>query len=137
MSEKRGAQVVKVRIDKWLWAARFYKTRTLAKEAVEGGKVQFNGQRCKPGKTVDVGVQLQIRQGWIDKTVIVRALTDRRQNATQAQMLYEETEESRVEREKKLAERRAERESQPIPFRRPNKRDRRLIHRFKDQQGDS
>ena len=127
---------LKVRIDKWLWAARFFKTRTLAKEAVEGGKVQYNGQRCKPGKTIDVGAELSIRQGWIDKVVVVSAVSDRRQNATLAQTLYDETEESRIEREKKLAERRAERESQPIPFRRPNKRDRRLIHRFKDNQND-
>lgn len=127
---------LKVRIDKWLWAARFFKTRTLAKEAVEGGKVQYNGQRCKPGKTIDVGAELSIRQGWIDKVVVVSAVSDRRQNATLAQTLYDETEESRVEREKKLAERRAERESQPVPFRRPNKRDRRLIHRFKDNQND-
>ncbi len=127
---------LKVRIDKWLWAARFFKTRTLAKEAVEGGKVQYNGQRCKPGKTIDVGAELSIRQGWIDKVVVVSAVSDRRQNATLAQTLYDETEESRLEREKKLAERRAERESQPVPFRRPNKRDRRLIHRFKDNQND-
>lgn len=127
---------LKVRIDKWLWAARFFKTRTLAKEAVEGGKVQYNGQRCKPGKTIDVGAELSIRQGWIDKVVVVSAVSDRRQNATLAQTLYDETEESRIEREKKLAERRAERESQPVPFRRPNKRDRRLIHRFKDNQNE-
>lgn len=127
---------LKVRIDKWLWAARFFKTRTLAKEAVEGGKVQYNGQRCKPGKTIDVGAELSIRQGWIDKVVVVSAVSDRRQNATLAQTLYDEMEESRLEREKKLAERRAERESQPVPFRRPNKRDRRLIHRFKDNQND-
>lgn len=123
----------KVRIDKWLWAARFFKTRTLAKEAVEGGKVEYNNQRCKPGKTVDIGAELKIRQGWLDKVVIVKVLSDRRQNATFAQTMYEETEESLVQRELKLAERKAERESQPIPFRRPNKRDRRLIHRFKEQ----
>jgi len=126
----------KVRIDKWLWAARFYKTRTLAKEAVDGGKVTYNGQRCKPGKTVDVGAELSIRQGWVDKVVIVKGLSDRRQNATLAQTLYEETEQSITEREEKLAQRRAERESQPVPFRRPNKRNRRLIHRFKEQQSD-
>ncbi|KZY86220.1 RNA-binding protein, partial [Oleiphilus sp. HI0071] len=93
MSKQNNAEV-KVRIDKWLWAARFFKTRTLAKEAVEGGKVEYNGQRCKPGKTVDVGVELTIRQGWVDKVVIVKGISDRRQNATLAQVLYEETEES-------------------------------------------
>jgi ribosome-associated heat shock protein Hsp15 len=135
MSNQDKAET-KVRIDKWLWAARFFKTRTLAKEAVEGGKVEYNGQRCKPGKTVDLGAELTIRQGWIDKVVIVRGLSDRRQNASIAQTMYEETEESRVQREEKLEQRRAERESQPIPFRRPNKRDRRLIHRFKENQSD-
>lgn len=114
----------------------FFKTRTLAKEAVEGGKVEYNGQRCKPGKTVDVGVELTIRQGWVDKVVIVKGISDRRQNATLAQVLYEETEESFEKREQKLAERRAERESQPVAFRRPNKRDRRLIHRFKEERND-
>lgn len=128
--------VLKVRIDKWLWAARFFKTRTLAKEAVEGGKVQYNGQRCKPGKTVDTGAELSIRQGFADKVVIVQGLSDRRQNATLAQQLYEETEESLVAREQQAAQRRVERASQPIPFKRPNKRDRRLIHRFKDTQSE-
>ena len=126
----------KVRIDKWLWAARFFKTRTLAKEAVEGGKVEYNGQRCKPGKTVDLGAELSIRQGWLDKVVIVKGLSDRRQNASIAETLYQETEESRVRREEKLEQRRAERESLPMPFRRPNKRDRRLIHRFREKQSD-
>ena len=126
----------KVRIDKWLWAARFFKTRTLAKEAVEGGKVEYNGQRCKPGKTVDLGAELSIRQGWFDKVVIVKGLSDRRQNASIAETLYQETEESRVRREEKLEQRRAERESLPMPFRRPNNRDRRLIHRFREKQSD-
>ena len=133
---KQANSELKVRIDKWLWAARFFKTRTLAKEAVDGGKVQYNGQRCKPGKTVDVGAELSIRQGFLDKVVVVIALSDRRQNATLAQALYDETEQSKALREQKLAERRAERESLPVPFRRPNKRDRRLIHRFKEKQSD-
>lgn len=126
----------KVRLDKWLWAARFFKTRTLAKEAIEGGKVQYNGQRTKPGKVVDMGANLIIRQGWVDKEVIVKGLSGQRKNATLAQTLYEETPESVVKREKELAERQALRASQPQPFRRPNKRDRRLIHRFKEQPSD-
>lgn len=126
----------KVRLDKWLWAARFFKTRTLAKEAVEGGKVQYNGQRSKPGRVVDLGATLTIRQGWFDKEVVVKGLSDKRKNASLAQTLYEETPDSVVKREKELAERQAIRASQPQPFKRPNKRDRRLIHRFKDQQSD-
>lgn len=121
-----------VRIDKWLWAARFFKTRTLAKEAVEGGKVQYNQQRCKPGKTVEVGAELKIRQGWFDKTVIVKGISAQRKNATLAQALYEETPESIVLREKALQERKQLQASEPTPQRRPNKRDRRLIHQFKN-----
>lgn len=134
MTEQSTQQ--KVRIDKWLWAARFFKTRTLAKEAVEGGKVHYNRQRCKPGKAVELEAELSIRQGWLDKVVIVKGLSDKRLNATLAQALYEETESSRLEREKRVAERRLERDSQPIPYRRPNKRDRRLIHRFKEQKSE-
>lgn len=126
----------KVRLDKWLWAARFFKTRSLAKEAVEGGKVQYNGQRCKPGKVVDLGVELSIRQGWVDKVVIVEGVSDKRLSAPLAQALYRETPESLEQREQKLAQIRAERETRPVPFKRPNKRDRRLIHRFRDQQND-
>jgi ribosome-associated heat shock protein Hsp15 len=121
-----------VRLDKWLWAARFFKTRTLAKEAIEGGKVHYNQQRCKPGKTVEIGAELKIRQGWFDKTVIVKALSPQRKNATLAQTLYEETTESLVRREKAMEERKQLQASQPMPQRRPNKRDRRLIHQFKN-----
>ncbi len=122
---------VKTRLDKWLWAARFFKTRTLAKEAIEGGKVQYNGQRCKPGKIVEVGVSLTIRQGWVDKLVIVKELSNQRKSASLAQLLYEETAESIAKREQLVKERKAEMASHPVPFRRPNKKDRRLIHRFK------
>ena len=127
----------KVRLDKWLWAARFFKTRSLAKEAIEGGKVHMNGQRCKPGRTVDVGCELQIRQCWLEKTVIVQALSAQRKNATIAQSLYEETPDSVTHREKLVAERKAQRASEPVPFRRPNKKDRRLIHRFKSTRQSS
>lgn len=121
-----------VRIDKWLWAARFFKTRSLAKEAVEGGKVQYNQQRCKPGKAVEVGAELKIRQGWFDKVVLVKAISAQRKNATLAQTLYEETAESIVLREKAQLERKQHQGDQPMPQRRPNKRDRRLIHQFKN-----
>jgi ribosome-associated heat shock protein Hsp15 len=121
----------KVRIDKWLWAARFFKTRSLAKEAVDGGKVQYNQQRCKPGKAVEVGAELSIRQGWVDKIVMVKAICGRRKNATLAQALYEETEDSIVKREKALLERKQNMADHPDSFKRPNKRDRRRIHRFK------
>lgn len=121
-----------VRIDKWLWAARFFKTRSLAKDAVDGGKVQYNDQRCKPGKTVELGALVKIRQGWVDKTVTIQAVSAQRKNATLAQMLYEETEESIELREKALLERKQHQGDNVAPQRRPNKRDRRLIHQFKN-----
>jgi len=122
----------KIRLDKWLWAARFFKTRSLAKEAVEGGKVHYNDQRCKPGRNVDVGAMLSIRQGWFDKTVMVKALSAQRRNATVAQTLYEETPDSILKREQALQDRKQNMGAHPIPLRRPNKRDRRRIHQFKN-----
>ncbi len=127
----------KVRLDKWLWAARMFKTRSLAKEAIEGGKVHYNGQRCKPGKVVELDAELQVRQGWFDKVVIVKGLCAQRKNATFAQTLYEETPASIEKREQALAERKALQATQPVPFRRPNKKDRRLIHRFKSTRQQS
>lgn len=130
------APETRVRLDKWLWAARFFKTRTLAKEAIEGGKVEYNDQRCKPGRLVELDASLKIRQGWFDKVVIVKGLSDRRQSASIAQELYEETPQSIAKREQQLAERKALSAAQPQAFRRPNKRDRRLIHRFREQNSD-
>ena len=126
----------KVRLDKWLCAARFFKTRTLAKEAVDGGKVHYNGQRCKPGRVVDLDATLSIRQGWFDTIVVVKGLCGQRKNATLAQMLYEETQESVEKRERELAERKATMASHPVPLKRPNKKNRRLIHRFKTKNTD-
>ncbi len=124
----------KVRLDKWLWAARFFKTRTLAKEAIDGGKVHYNGQRCKPGKVVDIGAELEIQHGGQARVVIVRDLSDKRQSAPIAQQLYEETAESIAKREFIAEQRRLLKASQPVPFRRPTKRDRRHIVRFKQTQ---
>ncbi|MDR2213235.1 MAG: RNA-binding protein, partial [Pseudomonadales bacterium] len=81
----------KVRLDKWLWAARFFKTRSLAKAAIEGGKVHCNGERCKSSREVGVGMTLQIRQGWDERTVLVRGVSEQRGGAPQAALLYEET----------------------------------------------
>ena len=131
------AELQKVRLDKWLWAARFFKTRSLAKEAIDGGKVQYNGQRCKPGRIVELEATLNIRQGWLEKEVLVKGLNDRRQAASIAQAQYEETPESVSTREKALKERKELNAGQPVALRRPNKRDRRLIHRFRENNTDN
>lgn len=93
---------VEVRLDKWLWAARFYKTRALAREMIEGGKVHYNGQRSKPSKIVELNATLTLRQGNDERTVIVKAITEQRRPASEAALLYEETAES-VEKREKMA----------------------------------
>ncbi len=97
----------KVRLDKWLWAARFYKTRALAKDAIEGGKVHCRGERCKPGKEPRIGDEFVIRSGFDERTVVVRALSVVRRGAPEAQQLYEETADSIARREAAAALRKA------------------------------
>lgn len=122
-----------MRLDKWLWAARFFKTRALANEAVEGGKVHLNGQRSKPGKEVKVGSQLQIHKGGLEWQVEVLVLPAQRRPASEAQSFYRENEASLQRREVAAAEIRAARKATPLQTpSKPNKRDRRLIHRFKE-----
>ena len=124
----------KTRIDKWLWAARFYKTRSLAAEAVEGGKVQVNGERVKRAKPLQVGDQLRIRQGPYEHHVVVRELSNQRGPAARAVELYEETPESRAARET-LAVQLKSLHSAFIPERgRPTKKDRREINRLKGRE---
>ncbi len=124
----------KVRIDKWLWAARFFKTRALAKAAIEGGKVHMGGQRVKASKELKVGSELTIRQGWDEKQIQVDALSDKRRGAPEAAALYTETEQSIIERERRAAERKAAGSSHFPPDQRPNKKQRRQIHRFQREQ---
>ena len=120
-----------MRIDKWLWAARFFKTRSLAAAAVDGGHVEVNGERAKPAKQVKEGDELRIRINPYTHVVRVRGLSERRGPASQARELYQETEESRRERER-LAE---QRRLAPVPAYeeggRPTKRDRRDLARVK------
>lgn len=120
----------KIRIDKWLWAARFFKTRSLCKEAIDGGKIHCDGQRIKPSKEVTVGLVLTIRKDLDERVIVVKALSDQRRGAPEAALLYEETEESKIEREKRAAERKAGLGSYIISHQRPSKKDRRHIHRF-------
>lgn len=122
----------KVRLDKWLWAARFFKTRRLAKEAIDGGKVHSAGERCKPSKEPRVGEELVIRQGYDQRTVIVEQLSGVRRGAPQAQLLYRETEQSIAAREKAAALRKAGALGIQTDGR-PTKKQRREILRFRDQ----
>lgn len=122
----------KFRIDKWLCAARFFKTRSLAADAVECGHVQLNTTRVKPAKTVLIGDKLDIHLGQKHYVIEVLSLSNRRGPATDAQKLYRETDESRQRREAIIAQLK----EQPQPFRfrgRPTKRDRREIERFKQE----
>ena len=127
----------KVRLDKWLWAARFFKTRSMAKQAIEGGKVHCNGARSKSSREIEAGSVLDIRQGWDERTVVVKALSDKRGSAPQAALLYEETPESIEKRTLQAEQRKAMRALNPVSARRPTKQDRRKIHRFKHQNLDS
>jgi ribosome-associated heat shock protein Hsp15 len=123
----------RLRIDKWLWAARFYKTRSLAAEAVEGGKVKLNGERVKPGKELKPGDELELRSGELQWRVEVRAVALRRGPAAEAALLCTEGEESRARREHMIAMRRAGPHPAQGAHGRPTKRDRRMIRRFTDE----
>jgi ribosome-associated heat shock protein Hsp15 len=116
-----------VRIDKWLWAARFFKTRTMATDAVDGGKVRLNGERVKPARSVKPGDRLDIDNGASEWEVIVKDVAEKRGSATIAQTLYDETEESIAKREKNAELRKYFREPGEMLKGRPTKRDRRLI----------
>lgn len=120
----------KLRIDKWLWAARFFKTRSLASQAVDGGRVKLNGDRAKPSKEVRVGDRLVIHIGAYEWQVSVLQLSDRRGPAESARTLYEEAEASRQRRTDQAAERRLCHNPADELKGRPTKRDRRMIHRF-------
>tara|TARA_R110001583_G_scaffold4978_5_gene27690 strand:+ start:507 stop:911 length:405 start_codon:yes stop_codon:yes gene_type:complete len=118
-----------VRLDKWLWAARFYKTRSLAREMVQGGKVHYNGQRCKASKIVNIGALLSIRQGELLFEVLIEVISEHRRGAPIAQTLYKETEKSIAKREQYQVLRKLSLQNAPHPDRKPNKKERReLIH---------
>lgn len=125
----------KVRLDRWLWAARFFKTRAQAKTAVEAGHVQLNGNRAKSAKDIGPGDELDIRRGWTTRTVIVTATANQRGNATVAATLFQETADSIERREAEVARRRMERAGLKIPDTRPTKRDRRALQRLQ-RRGD-
>ncbi len=120
----------KVRIDKWLWAARFYKTRAIAADAVNGGKVHLDGQRIKASRTVKLGDIYEIQRGYDKLTVVVEGLSDRRGPASVAQTLYHETEQSMQKRERENEQRKLARMARPTIDHRPNKKERRKLRSF-------
>ena len=123
----------KIRLDKWLWAARFYKTRSLARDMINGGKVHYNGQRAKASKVVELGALLSIRQGDVIKQVSVEILSDQRRGAPIAQTLYKETDESLKKREQYQILRKLSLQNAPHPEKRPNKKQRRELIQAKTE----
>lgn len=134
-SKNSSAPLTRVRLDKWLWAARFFKTRSLAKQAIEGGKVHCDGSRTKPSKEIEVNTIIKLRQGFDEKTVLVTGLSAQRRGAPEAQLLYEETDDSIKQRELQAAQRAAQSGNRQ-PSSRPDKKQRRAIHRFKQGAND-
>ena len=121
------------RLDKWLWAAQFYKTRAIAKQMIDGGKVFYNGQRSKSSKAVNIGDLIRIRQGHEDKEVLVIAIAERRRDATFAQTLYKETDASIEVREKNSLARQQGILLSPASDTKPDKKQRRKLREFKER----
>ena len=120
-----------IRLDKWLWTARFFKTRALATEAVSAGKVHLNGSRVKPGRLVHVGDTLVIQRGPVTHEVIVKGINKQRRPASEMDQFYSETEESKASREELAEMQKMAAGTRLKPKTKPNKHDRKLIHRFK------
>lgn len=120
-----------IRLDKWLWAARFYKTRSLARTMIDGGKVHYNGQRSKPSKQVEIGALIRLRQGNDEKEVLVLELSEHRGKAEQAQRLFRETEDSIKKRDQNAEARKFNSQFAPSPERRPDKKERRTLLKIK------
>ncbi len=122
-----------IRLDKWLWAARFFKTRKLAAEAISGGKVHVNDQRAKPGKEVKTGAMLSISKDNYRWDITIIAINGQRRSAKEAVLLYRESAESLAKREQQIIQNREQRELFDFSGRdhKPNKKERRMIHRFK------
>ncbi|MGZ8219173.1 RNA-binding S4 domain-containing protein [Methylomagnum sp.] len=130
-TEADQAPADRMRLDKWLWAARFFKTRQIAIDAINGGKVHLNGHRAKPGKEIGIGARLEISKDQYTWDITVLALKAQRRPAPEAALLYEETSESLAKRQAEIERRKLDREFGVQPEGRPDKRGRRLIHRFK------
>lgn len=128
---KQETDSSKIRLDKWLWAARFFKTRGLATEAINGGHVHLNGARVKPSRSVKLDDEVRVKKGSVEFVVHVLGLSDKRGPATVAQSLYQETEASQALRENQKEQRRLMADTGPHPAKKPSKRDRRHIIRFR------
>jgi ribosome-associated heat shock protein Hsp15 len=133
MTNVKENELISARLDKWLWAARFYKTRAIAKQMIDGGKVFYNGQRAKPGKAVVIGDSIKIRQGFDEKEVKVIAIADKRRDATFAQSLYQETNKSIEIREKNSLARKQGILLSPASDTKPDKKQRRKLREFKER----
>ncbi len=125
-----------VRLDRWLWAARFYKTRSAAKVAIEGGRVHCGGQRAKPSKEVGIGTELVISRGMVEHTVVITGIAQRRGSATEAERLYRETPDSIERREEGATQRRLTGASWIAPQARPDRRGRRELMRLKQSNSE-
>lgn len=134
MGKEKQADDKDVRIDKWLWAARFYKTRSIARDMVQGGKVHYNEQRTKASKIVEVGATIKLQQGYEEKTIVIERISAQRKGAPEAQTLYRETDESIAKREKNASDRKLNAFFSPSPEKRPDKKQRRKIIQFKNAQ---
>lgn len=131
--QSNTSRLDKMRLDKWLWAARFFKTRSLASQAIEQGRVKLAGERVKPAREVRAGDRLNLHVGDFDWTIVVRALSMQRGPAPVAQALYEEDPDSHARRQQEVSERKLAVNPAAAIKGRPTKRDRRLIHRFTDE----
>ncbi|QIZ78409.1 ribosome-associated heat shock protein Hsp15 [Ferrimonas lipolytica] len=128
----KTSELESVRLDKWLWACRFYKTRVVAQEMINGGKVHVNGQRSKPSRKVEVGATITLWQGFDEKEILVEGLSEKRLSAPLAQALYVETEQSLQRREQRAEQRRLKADADHSAGR-PDKKQRRQLLRFKNQ----
>jgi ribosome-associated heat shock protein Hsp15 len=133
LKQESSTELQSTRLDKWLWAARFYKTRAIAKQMIDGGKVFYNGQRTKSGKAVIVGDFIKIRQGYDEREVQVMVIADRRRDATFAQTLYQESETSIAVREKNNLARKQGILLSPASDTKPDKKQRRKLREFKER----
>ena len=126
-----NADALKVRLDKWLWAARFYKTRAIAREMVQGGKVHYNGQRSKASKIVEIGAVIKLAQGVDEKTITVLNILEKRQSAPIAQSMYQESDASIAKREENSIARKNNSFFAPHPDKKPDKKQRRELLKMK------